>query len=106
MAVRVNYLSTLAYFSLYPILTDKLRRVSDLFYYYSNNNLNGEISTEVCQREYVYLSGDFGCFSSSDFSCVGTCERRTQGYFEVIKDEPGQSGYFWNMVKLNVSIPF
>ena len=75
-------------------------------YYYSNNNSNGKISTEVCERENLYLSGDFSCFSSSELSCVGTCERRTQGYFEVIKDEPGQSGYFWNMVKLNVSIPF
>jgi len=44
--------------------------------------------------------------SAAEFSCVGTCERLAPGCFRLTKDESLQTGNFWNMVKLNVSIPF
>ena len=106
MAVHVNYLSTLTYFPLYPILPDELQHVSDIFYYHSNNNLSGEIPSKVCEMEKLYLSGYFGCFSSSGFICIGACERRSPGCFHLTQDEDWKTGYFWNSLKVNVSVPF
>ena len=75
------------------------------FYYYANK-LNGEIPNEVCERENLHTSGDFGCYRTSGISCEGTCKRLEAGCFELTKDKPHTNGYFWSPKKLNVSLPF